>query len=209
MERATGFSLDDAHFEVLNAIVLKKFASAAMVADATGRPLPEVEQAMAALEADGSVMLANGQAMPTDVAEGQLAQLAAERCAALRADPGVERLHDRFEKLNRSFLQALTDWQQMPVGDRKVQNDHSDPAYDAEVISRVSQLVDRLGRICDELAATEPRFARYRERLTSAFARIDVGETDYVSSPMVDSVHNIWFEFHEDLLRTLGKEREE
>jgi len=25
----------------------------------------------------------------------------------------------------------------------------------------------------------------------------------------MDSVHNIWFEFHEDLLRTLGRERVE
>ena len=38
---------------------------------------------------------------------------------------------------------------------------------------------------------------------------IDAGRHELVSSPMVDSVHNVWFEFHEDLLRTLGRARKE
>jgi hypothetical protein len=38
---------------------------------------------------------------------------------------------------------------------------------------------------------------------------VDTGEHDLVASPMADSIHNIWFEFHEDLLRTLGRTRAE
>ena len=53
------------------------------------------------------------------------------------------------------------------------------------------------------------RFARYSGRFAAALAAIDAGDHDLVSSPVRDSVHNIWFEFHEDLLRTLGKARVE
>jgi hypothetical protein len=39
--------------------------------------------------------------------------------------------------------------------------------------------------------------------------KVDEGDTAYVSTPTVDSVHNVWFEFHEDLLRTMGRARKE
>jgi hypothetical protein len=68
--------------------------------------------------------------------------------------------------------------------------------------------VRRLGPLLEALAGYDARFGAYRERLDEAMGEIDGGRHELVSSPTADSVHNIWFEFHEDLLRALGHARE-
>ena len=65
--------------------------------------------------------------------------------------------------------------------------------------------MQRLSPLIDVLAGHDPRFAVYRERFDAAMAAVDSGRHELVSSPTSDSVHNVWFEFHEDLLRTLGQ----
>jgi pyruvate,orthophosphate dikinase len=37
--------------------------------------------------------------------------------------------------------------------------------------------------------------------------RVEAGERDWFTKPLIDSYHTVWFELHEDLLSTLGKER--
>lgn len=53
-----------------------------------------------------------------------------------------------------------------------------------------------------------PRFDEYAERLASAYAKVLQGSTEYVVSVRVDSYHTCWFQFHEDLLRILQRERD-
>ena len=50
-----------------------------------------------------------------------------------------------------------------------------------------------------------PRYTQYAERFRRSLARVDSGRVEYITSPTVDSLHNIWFEFHEDLLALLGR----
>ena len=70
--------------------------------------------------------------------------------------------------------------------------------------------MQRLSPLIDALAGHDPRFAVYLERFDAAMAaRSTPGAIEFVSSPTADSVHNVWFEFHEDLLRTLGRARKE
>ena len=61
--------------------------------------------------------------------------------------------------------------------------------------------------ICAELAATLERFGSYGPRLAEARARVEGGDVDWFTKPMIDSYHTVWFELHEDLLATLGIER--
>jgi hypothetical protein len=49
----------------------------------------------------------------------------------------------------------------------------------------------------------------YRRRLDDAYDKVLAGEHDHVSGARIDSYHTVWFELHEDLLRMLGREREE
>ncbi|GAC1310367.1 MAG: hypothetical protein NVSMB16_06960 [Acidimicrobiales bacterium] len=60
-----------------------------------------------------------------------------------------------------------------------------------------------------EIAQALDRFRAYGQRLADALARVEAGDTEWFTGAMVESYHTVWFELHEDLLRMLGREREE
>ncbi len=201
--------LGKAEYRLLNVVALKKMASAGALADATGLPPGQVEDRLRYLAGLGLVETVAGSALPSDGAEAALIQSAAEHYAALREDPAVLALADGFEDINARLLAAMSAWQQVDIGGQKVANDHTDSAYDDKIITRIDRLVQRLDPLLDALGRYDGRFAGYRERLAAALDAIDEGRHELVSSPTADSVHTIWFEFHEDLLRTLGRERKD
>lgn len=201
--------LDETGYDVLNVIALKKMASPQVVAHDARIDTDTAERTLAALADQGLVVVAGAMALPTDAAEPALGAAAATRYAAVRSDAEIQALVERFETTNRQFLATMSSWQQIEVGGRKVANDHTDPEYDGKVLDRIDKLVTRLHPLLDALAGHDPRFAGYPERFAAALQQIDAGQVDYVSSPTLDSVHTVWFEFHEDLLRTLGRERAE
>jgi hypothetical protein len=194
---------------VLNVVALKKMASAAALASVTGLPASQVTDRLEFLAALGLVETMAGSALPSDSAEAALTESAAEHYAALRADPAVIALADGFEDVNTRLLAAMSAWQQVDIGGQKVANDHADSAYDDRIITRIDRLVQRLEPLLDALSRYDQRFAGYRQRFAAALGAIDEGRHELVSSPTADSVHTIWFEFHEDLLRTLGRARQE
>jgi hypothetical protein len=196
-------------FEVLNVTVLKGMCPTGTVAYVLGIPEAAVEETVAALERGDLIGRADDLLLPTDAAEPALVAFAADAYRDLRAGPESDGLHERFERVNAQLLQTMAAWQQIDVGRHSVANDHSDRDYDEKVITRAAKLVERLKRIAGALGEHDPRFLRYGERFDAALDRVDRGERDYLSSPELESVHNIWFEFHEDLLRSLGKARTE
>lgn len=151
----------------------------------------------------------HGSAFPGDGPDVALAASAARHYARLREDAEVISVVDRFDDINRQLLAAMSAWQQVDGGGHKVANDHTDSGYDDKIITRIGRLVQRLDPLLDALTRFDPRFASYPERFAAALAGIDEGRHEFVSSPTHDSVHAIWFEFHEDLLRTMGRNREE
>jgi hypothetical protein len=58
-------------------------------------------------------------------------------------------------------------------------------------------------------AQAVPRFGTYTPRLEAALEAAAAGDGRLITDPRVDSVHNIWFECHEDFLVTLGRDREQ
>lgn len=204
-----GLGLEDPQLQVLNAICLKKMANVGEVADATGLSVTDVEAALGILEGHGLVAGAAARWLPTNDAVPAVEAWAAAAHGDIRGAAHVEKLHARFEEVNVAFLQAMSAWQQIPVGDRTVANDHTDAEYDAKVIAGIEGLVRRLGRIIDRLAQDVPRLTLYAARFEAALGEVGAGRIEYVARPTVQSVHNVWFEFHEDLLRILGKERRE
>jgi len=201
--------LGKADYCVLNVVTLKKMASVGALTSVTGLPPGQVEDRLGHLAGLGLVETVAGSALPSDEAEAALRRSAAEHYAALRADPAVITLADGFEDINTRLLAAMSAWQQVDIGGHKVANDHADSAYDDRIITRIDRLVQRLDPLLDALGRHDRRFAGYRQRFAAALAAIDEGRPELVSSPTADSVHTIWFEFHEDLLRTLGRERKE
>lgn len=201
--------MDPTGYDVLNVVALKKMATAAAIAETVGLGVAAVDEVLGPLADQGLVVVAGGAALPTDAAEPALKAAAADRYARLRDDAAVLAQVERFETVNAQFLTTISAWQQVDVGGRKVANDHDDAEYDDKIIGRIDKLVARLDSLIDALAAHDPRFAGYAKRFAAAMGQIDAGRHEYVSSPTLDSVHTVWFEFHEDLLRTLGRDRSE
>lgn len=196
-------------YDVLNVVALKKMATTPVVARVCGFDTADAGAALDRLAEAGLVFVADGAALPTDAAEPALAEAASRFYADVRRDPLVASLVDRFENVNAQFLKAMSSWQLIEVGGRKIANTHTDSAYDDKVIFRLGRLVRQLQPLLTALAEHDRRFSTYESRFVATSHAIDRGQHDLVSSPTADSIHNIWFEFHEDLLRTLGRERTE
>lgn len=187
--------VDDPSFEVLNAIYLHKMATPIHIADVTGLPLDHVSavlkdqaDAAAVLDLEGSFLL---------LEEGTARVLAfyRERYAPLRSDGEIIGWYEKFESgLNRQFIKAVSDWQTSD-GDARAQD-------------KMARLVERMIRHLDAAIPKVPRYDRYAKRFERAMARADRGEKDFVCKPTVDSMHNIWFEFHEDILAVVGRPRD-
>ena len=77
------------------------------------------------------------------------------------------------------------------------------------VIDQIGAQHERAQRPLGQFAELVARLGRYLERLDAAYDNVLAGDLDFVSGARIDSYHTVWFELHEDLLRMLGREREE
>lgn len=186
--------LSDDDFAVLNALYLKKLAGAATIAEATGLPVGSVADRLATAAAQGWVLATPGGSMLLEDGTAQVLATYREAYAAARADPALAAWYEKFEALNERFIGLVTQWQQTG-GDERVEH-------------RLLQAAGRLARDLALLQPLVPRYAEYGRRLQRSIGRVDRGERDYVCKPTLDSVHNIWFEFHEDVLAVLGRPRD-
>ena len=194
----------------LHGLAVKKAGDAGAVATVLGQSREAVAQALDAAVAAGHAVGAKATYMVTPAGREWLSERYPDAYAEFRANPAATTAYERFEKINRELLKLFTDWQMMPsAGGERVANDHSDPDYDHDVIDRLGALHERAERVLERFAELDPRLEVYRRRLDEAYDKVLAGEHDFVSGARIDSYHTVWFELHEDLLRMLGREREE
>ncbi len=193
----------------LHGLAVKKAGEAEEVARIMGLPTDEVTKALEAATGSGDAMGARGKYMLTPKGRQRLDAAYPEEFAILRENERFVAGYDRFERINRELKGLMTEWQTVPVGGEQVPNDHTDPDYDARIIDRLGELHEQAEPMLRQLIEAVDRLDLYRQRLDAAYDRAMGGETDYVSGVRVDSYHTVWFELHEDLLRMLGRQREE
>jgi hypothetical protein len=203
----------DPVFVALHVVRVRGVTGSAEIAEAAQLDEPFVERAMRAHEANDLVTLRSGAlvgwALKPFGRDEDAQQCAAELDGAGLRD-AVHALYRRFLELNPLLLRLCTDWQLHLPADNKTPpepNRHDDADYDAEVIGRLAKVDSAAQAICAELADALARFGNYGRRLAAARARVEAGEHDWMTKPMIDSYHSVWFELHEDLLATLGIER--
>lgn len=145
--------------------------------------------------------------LPAGRAEGE--RRLAEELDSLGLRDDIDACYRRFLALNRPLLDACTDWQLRtdPSTGAQVVNDHTDAAYDANVVDALHRIDDAIQPVVAELSHRLARFARYGPRLAGARAALASGDGDWFTKPSIDSYHTVWFELHEHLLATLGRER--
>jgi hypothetical protein len=109
-----------------------------------------------------------------------------------------------FRSVNAEFKALVTDWQ-LRGGQP---NTHDDADYDAAVLARLDEVHHRVTPIVDAAAAELPRLGRYAAKLQTALDRVRSGETMWLSRPLIDSYHTVWFELHEELILAAGLTRD-
>jgi hypothetical protein len=197
-------------FLVLHGLRLKGFAEAEPVAAGAGLGVAEVEGALQALAAEGLTSHREGRISGwslTAAGRDEHRRLVGEELDATGAKGVVHDAYQRFLTLNPELLAVCTAWQLRPSGDAQVMNDHRDPDYDGQVVARLAAVDQEVQPVIVELSATLERYGRYGPRLRAALERVQAGEPDWFTKPVLDSYHTVWFELHEDLLCSLGLER--
>ena len=194
---------------LLHALAIKKHASPDDVAPLAGVELAAARIALDQAVASGRAAFANGKYLLTPLARVALESNYSRDFDALRADDAFVAAYEDFERINVQLKALITDWQTISVGGERIANDHSSKAHDQAVIDRLGDLHERADRILTRLETGHPRLAFYRTRLLSALERAEDGAVEWVSDAKIESYHTLWFELHEDLLRMMGRQREE
>jgi hypothetical protein len=180
-------------FVVLNGLYLRKIAEALMLAECAGLDLQTVEAALSRMAADGLVLALGEQYVVTDEGRQAVLDFYAETYTDLRADGEVMAWYERFEVVNGKFLQQVSAHQ---------------ISGDDKGLGKLIKLVEKHISALEEAAKWLPRYSQYADRFSRALSKVEAGKMEYLTSPTVDSVHNAWFEFHEDILAVIGRPRE-
>lgn len=186
--------IDDETFLVLNAAHLRKMATADHVVQTTELPAETVQAILSKAAEQGWLLDMEGQHLLVPEGTQVVQDYYKAAFENQRADPALAAWYERFEALNDQFIKHVSDWQKSE-GDERAQ-------------TRLTRAVERLVKSLAELTPTIPRYRGYATRFERGLSLIDEGKLPYVCSPTVDSVHNVWFEFHEDILSVLGRPRD-
>lgn len=134
-----------------------------------------------------------------------------DRLAALLAEERREldeerfaQAYDDFRAVNHDFKSLVSEWQ-LKDGEP---NDHADDDYDAAVLSRVDEVHRAVLPILASATEQLPRLDAYVAKLSAALEKIRAGDTTWLTRPVVDSYHTVWFELHEELIGAAGLTRE-
>jgi len=197
-------------FLVLHGLRLKGFAEAEPVAAGAGLAAADVDGMLQALAAEGLTSHREGRISGwslTPAGRDEHRRLVQDELDATGAKDVVHESYRRFLTLNPELLGVCTAWQLRPEGEAQVMNDHSDPDYDRQVVARLAAVDEEVQPVTAELSGALERYGLYGPRLRAALERVQAGEPDWFTKPVLDSYHTVWFELHEDLLCTLGLER--
>lgn len=196
-------------FDAMHGLAIKKFATAAAVADLLADDEAAVAAHLAEAVAAGEAVSAKGAFMLSPKGHGALAAAYPGAFEAWRADAALAAGYARFEGINHEIKRLITQWQTIEVAGEPVANDHGNAEHDRRTIDQIAALHETAEPLIRSMAVRLPRLARYADRLCEALDRVDDGQIEFVSGAKVSSYHTVWFELHEDLLRLLDRKREE
>jgi len=196
----------------LHALRLKGLAELEVLASVWPRDPEELRAELDTAVASGDVIRRDGRMSGWALSAAgreRGERLLAEERGAIGAGPAIVSAYEEFLGLNQPFLDLCTDWQLRPGEAGPVLNDHTEAAYDGQVIDRLGDAHRELSGVLSRLAVALDRFDRYPPAFDAAWGRVREGDTDWFCRPMLASYHTVWFELHEDLLATLGRTRSE
>ena len=195
----------DPFFRTFHALRIKGFAKVDTIAEVADLPAGLVDEHLSGLQQREWAMFREARQLwqLTPVGREEHRISLTEDVGSLRSSAELVDPYRVFLSINERFKQLCGDWQ-LCGGEP---NDHTNSAYDADVVQRLLQLnVDALpvvGQMGDVLA----RLAPYGPRLAQTCQRVLKGETNMFTGVMCGSYHDVWMELHEDLILTQGIDR--
>lgn len=111
-----------------------------------------------------------------------------------------------FESLDKELKAVCSAWQVKPDWSA---NNHDDPGYDFPVLEKLGGVDSKLRILVDRVNGLKNELRDLLLEMEGALGKVNEGDFEYFTGVNVNSYHNLWFELHEDLLCTLGLEREE
>jgi hypothetical protein len=195
---------------VLHGVRLKGFAEAPAIAALWQLDEADVDAELKERGVEGLVHRREGRVTGWSITpdgRSRHAQLMAGELEEAGTRAEVEAAYHQFREVNAELLATCTAWQLRSTETGQTMNDHLDHAYDASVVQRLAAVHERIEPVLTVLAEALWRFSRYPERLGNAVRRVQLGESEWFTKPLLDSYHTVWFELHEDLLATLGLQR--
>jgi pyruvate,orthophosphate dikinase len=194
--------------DVIRALAIKEAASLPALASAVLSTPDEVRGLVQQLCGTGLAKLTRDTVMLTEAGRAQGRQLVAVDRQQWGAENAVAALDD-FVKLDVEVKDTVTAWQLRDLDGGPTANDHSDAAYDASVLNRLTALHGEVLEWLSPKMASLARLGTYARRLGHALHQACHGDQRFVASARVDSYHSVWFELHEDLIRLSDRTRED
>ncbi len=156
------------------------------------------EAVEAVIEANAASFKATprGLALTPEARAWVLAQVVVERDTGDQA--ALQPCYAQFTALDRRFKQLVTAWQT---------SDPAAPERHPGAATALAGLHDALQPVLAAAAAAFPRLASYPVRLAAALAAFAAGDGTMLASPLKDSYHTVWFEYHEELIALSGRDR--
>lgn len=188
---------------VLQAVRLKGRTRPAELAATLGRDLGDVADVVERLTAAG-LLVDDATLRISPSGRGRLEALLAEERQGLDSAAMAAAYRD-FRPVNTDFKSLVTDWQ-VKGG---APNAHDDAGYDAAVLARLDQVHAGVVPIIEAAAAQLSRLGAYATKLRAALDKVKAGDTAWLSRPLIDSYHTVWFELHEELIGAVGLTRAE
>ena len=198
-------TLTSAH--VLRALLIKGSATPGALAESLLSSLEEVRPVLDPLVGEGLVQRQADAVRLTQNGKTKGQAL----IAANQLRWGLENARtalDSFHALDLRVKEAVTAWQLRTVGGAQALNHHTDPAYDAEVLDRLSAIQQDTAHWMESVSGAPAELSWYLSRLERALA-LARSDQRFVASPRVDSYHGVWFELHEELILLAGRSRAE
>lgn len=195
----------DPFFRTFHALRVKGFATVATIAEVADLPAGLVDEHLAGLQQREWAMFREARQLwqLTPVGREEHRISLAEDVGTLRTTHDLGEPYRVFLSLNERFKQLCGDWQ-LFSGEP---NDHSNAAYDADVVQRLQQLNVDAQPVVERMGEVLARLAPYAPRLAQTCQRVLKGETNMFTGVMCGSYHDVWMELHEDLILTQGIDR--
>lgn len=115
--------------------------------------------------------------------------------------------YEAFCQFNGRFKEMVTQWQMREIDGQLTLNDHTDLQHDRRILAALATAHAGITALVQRLAVQVPRLAGYGPRFERALALIGQGQVRYLTAPIIDSYHTVWFELHQDLIHLCGLNR--